>query len=107
MSTLTASAIDGIDPLRAAHISARIDRLPPLRLSGAIRLLRPGRVRLGNLPWSVPRRQPAQPHCRPLWSRAIFTFALIWYTAATVLMACAAFGPGRERELALENIAHL
>ena len=28
MSTLTASATDGIDPIRAAHISARIDRLP-------------------------------------------------------------------------------
>ncbi|MFP3335099.1 MFS transporter, partial [Pseudomonas sp. SIMBA_064] len=28
MPTLTACATDGIDPLRAAHISARIDRLP-------------------------------------------------------------------------------
>lgn len=120
-----AVATEGIDPVRAAYISARIDRLPAvatlwrlvalLSLGGFFELydlfqtayISPGLVRdgifaTGNLGVFGFSDQAAfasatflglflgasllSPIADRFGRRAIFTFALIWYTVATVLM---------------------
>lgn len=125
MSTLTASATDGIDPIRAAHISARIDRLPAvatlwrlvalLSIGGFFELydlfqtayISPGLISDGIFHTGSEgvfgfSDQAAfasatflglflgasllSPIADRFGRRAIFTFALIWYTVATVLM---------------------
>ena len=121
----TANGPDGIDPLRAAHISARIDRLPAvatlwklvalLSIGGFFELydlfqtayISPGLIRdglfaTGNQGVFGFSDQAAfasatflglflgasclSPIADRYGRRAIFTFALIWYTVATVLM---------------------
>ncbi|MGY2293181.1 MFS transporter [Pseudomonas sp. SDO528_S397] len=116
---------DGIDPLRAAHLSARIDRLPAvatlwrlvalLSIGGFFELydlfqtayISPGLIKdgifaTGNLGVFGFSDQAAfasatflglfvgasllSPIADRFGRRAIFTFALVWYTVATVLM---------------------
>jgi len=118
---------DGIDPIRAAEISARIDRLPAvatiwrlvalLSIGGFFELydlfqtayISPGLIHdgifaTGNQGVFGFSDQAAfasatflglflgasllSPMADRFGRRAIFTFALVWYTVATVLMAC-------------------
>jgi putative MFS transporter len=132
-SAPAAAQRDGIDPIRAAQVSARIDRLPAvatiwrlvalLSIGGFFELydlfqtayISPGLIRdgifaTGNQGVFGFSDQAAfasatflglflgasllSPLADRFGRRAIFTFALVWYTVATVLMGIQSSAPG-------------